>query len=212
MALSLVISCCLVVRFLILCLCILDYPFACCLFDSVCNWTIARVIGLPLLSSPLDIVRRSKIHACPRITPVPCPCHTRLLLLDPACVLTMFINKSLHFDLLTSRLVGSVTTGTRWVLYTIWLCCSWNKLLIRLAGGELPPPPPWLSLVSPKVSYSFCHRWSFGSLPLSPQACLFGDTSFPVISSTWLHRYNLNWTELDDDITEFNNEMPSTEN
>ncbi len=26
---------------------------------------------------------------------------------------------------------------------------------------------------------------------------------------TWLHRY-LNWTELDDDITEFNNEMPLT--
>ncbi len=28
----------------------------------------------------------------------------------------------------------------------------------------------------------------------------------------WLHRYYLNWTELDDAITEFNNEMPSTEN
>ncbi len=30
----------------------------------------------------------------------------------------------------------------------------------------------------------FCHRWSFGSLPLSPLACLVGDTSFPAISST----------------------------
>ncbi len=29
--------------------------------------------------------------------------------------------------------------------------------------------------------------------------------------SLWLHRYYLNWTELDDDITEFNNEMPLTE-
>ncbi len=28
----------------------------------------------------------------------------------------------------------------------------------------------------------------------------------------WLHRYYLNWTELDDAITEINNEMPSTEN
>ncbi len=55
------------------------------------------------------------------------------------------------------------------------------------------------------------HRWSFGSLPLSPLACLVGDTSFPAISPTWLHRYYLNWTELDNDITEFNNEMPLTQ-
>ncbi len=63
----------------------------------------------------------------------------------------------------------------------IGLCCSWNKLLVRLAGGELAPR---LSLVSPKVFSPFCHRWSFGSLPPSPLACLFGDTSFPAISST----------------------------
>ncbi len=87
---------------------------------------------------------------------------------------------------------------------TIWLCCSWNKLLVRLARGELTPR---LSLVSPKVFF-LCHRWSFGSLPLSPLACLVEDTSFPAISPTWLHRYYLNWTELEDDITEFNNEMP----
>ncbi len=37
------------------------------------------------------------------------------------------------------------TPGTSGAL-TIWLCCSWNKLLVRLAGGELPPR---LSLVSP---------------------------------------------------------------
>ncbi len=35
---------------------------------------------------------------------------------------------------------------------------------------------------------------------------------FPAIPSTWLHRYYLNWTELEDDITKFNNEMPLTEN
>ncbi len=29
--------------------------------------------------------------------------------------------------------------------------------------------------------------------------------------STWMHRYYLNWTELDDDITEFNDELPLTE-
>ncbi len=52
--------------------------------------------------------------------------------------------------------------------------------------------------LSPKVFSPFCHRWSFGSLPLLPLACLVGDTSFPAISSTWLHRYYLNWTEMDD--------------
>ncbi len=100
------------------------------------------------------------------------------------------------------------TTGTSWAL-TIWLCCSWNKLLVRLAGGELPPPD-WAWFL-PRV-FLHCHRWSFGSLLLSPLTCLVGDTSFPAISLTWLHRYYLNWTELDDAITKCNNEMPSTEN
>ncbi len=92
------------------------------------------------------------------------------------------------------------TSGT----LILWLWCSWNKLLVRLA--------PRLSLVSPKVFSPFCHRWSFGSLPLSPLACLVGESSFPAKSSTWLNRYYLNWTELDDGITKFNNEMPSAEN
>ncbi len=50
---------------------------------------------------------------------------------------------------------------------------------------------PQLNLVSPKVFSPFCHRWSFSPLPLSPLACLVGDTSFPAISP--------------------NNEMPLTE-
>ncbi len=70
-------------------------------------------------------------------------------------------------------------------------------------------PPDWAWFL-PRFS-PFCHRWSFRSLPLSPLACLVGDTSFPAISPTWLHRYYLNWTELDDAITKFNNEMPLTE-
>ncbi len=82
------------------------------------------------------------------------------------------------------------TPGTSGPL-TLWLWCSWNKLLIRLAGGELAPR---LSLVSTKVFSPFCHRWSFRSLPLSPLACLVGDTSFPAQSSTWLHiLFKLNW-------------------
>ncbi len=49
------------------------------------------------------------------------------------------------------------------------------------------------------------------TLPLLHQACLVGESSFPAISSTWLHRYYLNWTELDNAITKFNNEMHSAE-
>ncbi len=61
-------------------------------------------------------------------------------------------------------------------------CACWKEgLLVRLAGGELAPR---LSLVSPKVFSPFCHRWSVRSLPLSPLACLVGDTSFPAQSST----------------------------
>ncbi len=99
------------------------------------------------------------------------------------------------------------TPGTSGPL-TLWLCCSWNKLLIRLAGGELAPRlmPGFSQVFSP-----FCHRWSFRSLPLSPLACSVGDTSFPAQSSTWLHRYYLNWTKLDNAI-KFNNEMHSADN
>ncbi len=73
-------------------------------------------------------------------------------------------------------------------------------------------PPDWAWF--PKISQGFflpCHRWNFVSLLLSPLAFLVGDTSFAATSPTWLHRYYLNWTELNDAITEFNNEMPLTE-
>ncbi len=84
------------------------------------------------------------------------------------------------------------TTGTSWAL-TIWLCCSWNKLLVRLAREVLVPR---MSLVSSKVFSPFCHRWRFGSLPLSPLPCLVGDTSFLAIFFTWLHRYYLNYVYI----------------
>ncbi len=72
-------------------------------------------------------------------------------------------------------------------------------------------PPDWAWFLQRFFS-PFCHRWSFSSLSLSPLACLVGDTSFPAISPTWLHRYYLNWTKLDNAITEFNNEMHSADN
>ncbi len=52
------------------------------------------------------------------------------------------------------------TPGTSGPL-TLWLCCSWNKLLIRLAGGELAPR---LSLVSPKVFFSILSPMEFSFL------------------------------------------------
>ncbi len=84
------------------------------------------------------------------------------------------------------------------------------ELLCRLARGEMAPP------TEPGFSQGFFLR-SVTNGVLVPcccrlWACLVGDTSFPAISLTWLNRNFLNWTELDDAITEFNNEMPLTEN
>ncbi len=47
--------------------------------------------------------------------------------------------------------------------------------------GTDPSTEPGFS----QVFSPFCHRWSFGSLPLSPLACLVGDTSFPAIPSVY---------------------------
>ncbi len=59
------------------------------------------------------------------------------------------------------------TPGTSGAL-TIWLCCSWNKLLVRLAGGELPPDWAWFlprffSVLSP-MEFSFLAAVASGLL------------------------------------------------
>ncbi len=92
------------------------------------------------------------------------------------------------------------TSGTRWDLST--------NCWFRLARGELAPR---LSLVSPKVFSPFCHWWSFGSLPLSPLAYLVRNT-YHFQRYRQLDCTNTTRTELDDDITEFNDELPLTEN
>ncbi len=97
----------------------------------------------------------------------------------------------------------------QWTTYTLTLL---QLEQTTDSSGRRGTAPPHLSLVSPKVFSPFCHRWSFRSLPLSPLACSVGDTSFPAQSSTWLHRYYLNWTKLDNAITKFNNEMHSADN
>ncbi len=96
----------------------------------------------------------------------------------------------------------------QWSHYTDFAAVGTNYWFVWPEGNW---SPDWAWFL-PRFFSPFCYRWSFGSLPLSPLACLVGDTSFPAISLTWLHRYYLNWTELDNDDTEFNNEMPSTEN
>ncbi len=90
---------------------------------------------------------------------------------------------------------------------------TYNLTLLQLeqtagsSGQRGTGPPTELVFSQDFFSIPSRHRWSFGSLLLSPLACLVGDTSFPAISSTWLHRYYLNWTEMDGwCITKFNNE------
>ncbi len=90
-SLSLVFSCFLVVWFLTFCLVywINPLPSIWTLFAPA--WTIACVPGLLLLSSPLDIVHRSKTTPVYWSTHLSCPQYTCL-----PFVLTMSINKSLH--------------------------------------------------------------------------------------------------------------------
>ncbi len=81
-------------------------PFRLCLH---LDWTIALVPGLPLLSSPLDIVRRSPTTPVYLSTLLSCPLYTCLLFVRPCLLLTMPVNKSLHLDPHVSRLVRPVT-------------------------------------------------------------------------------------------------------
>ncbi len=92
----------------------------------------------------------------------------------------------------------------QWTTYTLTLLQLEQTTDSSGRRGIAPPTEPGFS------QGFFLHSVTDGVWV--PLACLVEDTSFPAISPTWLHRYYLNWTELDDDITEFNNEMPSTEN
>ncbi len=97
----------------------------------------------------------------------------------------------------------------QWTTYTLTLLQL--EQTTDSSGRRGTGPPDWAWFL-PRFFSPFCHRWSFRSLPLSPLACLVGDTSFPAQSSTWLHRYYLHWTKLDNAITKFNNEMHSADN
>ncbi len=72
------------------------------------------------------------------------------------------------------------TTGTSGAL-KIWLCCSWNELLVRLAGGELPPR---LSLVSTKGV--FLHSVTDGVFV--PCRCRLWLAQLGTLHFQWYHR------------------------
>ncbi len=86
------------------------YPFA--LPFGLCL-NLARIIalipGLPLLSCPLDIVRRSPTTPVYLSTLLSCPLYTCLLFVRPCLLLTTPRNKSLQMDPHNSRLVDPVT-------------------------------------------------------------------------------------------------------
>ncbi len=91
-----------------------------------------------------------------------------------------------------------------------WTMCGHIGKILPIFSQENQVHWQWLSLVSPKFFFlHFCHRWSFGSLPLLPLACLFGDAKFLAILSAWLHDIIgrvLNWmiTSLNQQWTDFN--------
>ncbi len=89
------------------------------------------------------------------------------------------------------------TTGTRWILCTIWLCCSMELNCWFVWSEENWP------LISPKVFSPFCHRWSFGSSGLLSCEHLISSDIVDLIAQIL---FELIWAGRD--ITEFNDELP----
>ncbi len=99
------------------------------------------------------------------------------------------------------------TPGTSGPL-TLWLCSVGTNYWFVWPEGNCPPTEPGFS----QGFFSILSPMEFSFLAAVASGLLVGDTSFPAQSSTWLHRYYLNWTKLDNAITKFNNEMHSADN
>ncbi len=97
------------------------------------------------------------------------------------------------------------TTGTRQVLCTIYVFCSMDQ---TAGSSGRRRTGPRLSLVSPKVFFSVLSLMEFCFLA----AVASGLLSWEHFVFSVIVRYYLNWTELDDDISEFNDLLPLTEN
>ncbi len=88
----------------------------------------------------LDYVRRRSTPSANWTALVSCPCHICLLVFDPACVLTMLINKSLHMDPHASRLCLPITEylatqGSSSFSEEHWPGTDTAKILLALKQG-----------------------------------------------------------------------------
>ncbi len=96
------------------------------------------------------------------------------------------------------------TLVTRWVLCTIWLCCSRTNCWFVWSEENWPPTEPGFS----QGFFSrFCHRWSFGSSGLLSRGHLISSDIIDLIAQILLE---LNWAARCHHW--INNEMPLTEN
>ncbi len=113
------------------------YPFA-LPFGLCLNLVriIALVPGLPLLSSPLDIVRRSPTTPVYLSTLLSCPLYTCLLFFRPCLLLTTPRNKSLQMDPLASprnRILGPTRIQRlSWTILARYVHCK--TIIIPQAG------------------------------------------------------------------------------
>ncbi len=82
------------------------------------------------------------------------------------------------------------TSGTRWALQSD---LQQPELNCCVVWPEEKWPPDWAWFL-PRFFSPFCHQWSFGSLPLSPLACLVGTLNFQQYRRLdWTETF---WTEL----------------
>ncbi len=107
-SLSLVMSCCLIVCFLIFFLS--SISLSSCLLDSVCTSPgLSSGCWITRLPCPVGYCFPETDHVCPWITLLSRLCHTCLLVFWPCLFLTMSVNKALQMDPYVSRLVRPVT-------------------------------------------------------------------------------------------------------
>ncbi len=96
----------------------------------------------------------------------------------------------------------------QWTTYTLTLLQLEQTTDSSGRRGTGPPTEPGFS----QGFFSILSPMEFWFLAAVASGFLSWGHFIPAKSSTWLHRYYLNWTELDNAITKFNNEMHSADN
>ncbi len=107
----------------------------------------------------------------------------------------------------SSRHPSGKTPGTSGPL-TLWLAAVGTNYWFVWPEGNWPPDWAWFL---PRF-FSILSPMEFSFLAAVASGLLSWGHSFPAQSSTWLHRYYLNWTKLDNATTKFNDEMHSADN